>query len=37
VHLDGDAMVAMAEACRGVLAGPPQIELWDGVSAHDLA
>ena len=36
-HLDSALMVEMAEACRGLLAAPPEIELWDGVSAHDLA
>jgi hypothetical protein len=30
-------MIEMAEACRGILVGPPQIELFQGVSAHDLA
>jgi hypothetical protein len=29
-------MVDMAAACAGLLVGPPEIELWDGVSAHDL-
>lgn len=36
-HFDSSEMVEMAEACRGLLTGPPQIELYDGVSAHDLA
>ena len=36
-HFDSPAMVAMAGACRGILAGPPRIELWEGISAHDLA
>lgn len=35
-HLDGDAMVEMARACNGILTGPPDIDLWDGPSAHDL-
>jgi hypothetical protein len=30
-------MVQMAEACRGLLQGPPDIDLLEGVSAHDLA
>jgi hypothetical protein len=32
-------VVKMAEACRDgtLLTGPPTIELYDGVSAHDLA
>ena len=36
-HFDSPAMVEMAESCRGVLSGPPDIDLWDGPSAHDLA
>jgi len=36
-HLDSEVMVEMASACTGVLAHPPDIELWDGASAHDLA
>ncbi len=36
-HFDSPVMVEMAEACRGLLAGPPDIDLWDGPSAHDLA
>ncbi len=36
-HFDSPEMVEMAESCRGVLAGPPDIDLWDGASAHDLA
>jgi quinol monooxygenase YgiN len=36
-HFDSPAMVEMAEACRGLLARPPVIDLWDGISAHDLA
>jgi hypothetical protein len=27
----------MARACTGVLTGPPDIDRWDGPSAHDLA
>jgi hypothetical protein len=30
-------MIEMAEACRGLLTGPPQIDLFEGISAHDLA
>ena len=30
-------MVEMAEACVGLLAAPPDIDLLDGISAHDLA
>jgi quinol monooxygenase YgiN len=36
-HFDSPPMVEMAEACRGLLTGPPEIELYNGVSAHDLA
>ena len=35
-HFDSAAMVEMAEACRGLLTGPPDIELLEGISAHDL-
>ena len=37
VHFDSDEMVEMARSCTALLAGPPQIDLWDGPSAHDLA
>ena len=36
-HFDSPEMVEMAEACVGLLAAPPDIDLLDGVSAHDLA
>jgi quinol monooxygenase YgiN len=36
-HFDSDLMVDMARACTGLLAGPPDVDLWDGPSAHDLA
>ena len=36
-HFDSELMVEMATSCAGLLAGPPEIELWDGASAHDLA
>jgi len=36
-HFDSDDMVQMAEACRGLLQRPPDIDLLEGVSAHDLA
>jgi quinol monooxygenase YgiN len=35
-HFDSPDMVEMAEACRGVLTGPPDIDLLQGISAHDL-
>ena len=36
VHFDSDDMVEMARACEGLLSGPPQIDLLEGLSAHDL-
>jgi quinol monooxygenase YgiN len=36
-HFDSREMVEMAESCGGILTGPPEIELYEGVSAHDLA
>jgi quinol monooxygenase YgiN len=36
-HFDSPEMVAMAEACRSLLSGPPAIDLLTGLSAHDLA
>jgi quinol monooxygenase YgiN len=36
-HFDSADMVEMAEACRGLLRSPPDIELLMGISAHDLA
>lgn len=35
-HFNSPDMVEMAESCRGLLAGPPSVDLWEGVSAHDL-
>ena len=35
-HFDSPEMVEMAEACRGLLSQPPQIDLLDAISAHDL-
>jgi quinol monooxygenase YgiN len=35
-HFDSDAMVQMAESCAGLLSAPPQLELWEAASAHDL-
>jgi hypothetical protein len=29
-------MIAMAKSCTGLLIAPPNIDLWDGASAHDL-
>ena len=36
-HFDAAAMVAMAQACNGLLRSSPEIELLEGISAHDLA
>jgi len=36
-HFDSAEMVEMAQSCRGLLARPPTVELWEGLSAHDLA
>jgi quinol monooxygenase YgiN len=36
-HFDSPTMVEMAEACRGLLAEPPDIDLLEAISAHDLA
>ena len=36
-HFDSPLMVEMAQACTSILTAPPDIDLWDGPSAHDLA
>jgi quinol monooxygenase YgiN len=36
-HFDSPEMVEMAEACRGLVARRPAVDLLDGISAHDLA
>ena len=36
-HFDSDEMVQMAQACNGLLTRPPTIDLYEGLSAHDLA
>lgn len=36
-HFDSEIMVDMARSCTGILSGPPEIDLWEGTSAHDLA
>jgi quinol monooxygenase YgiN len=36
-HFDSADMVEMAEACRGLLTEPPDIDLLEAISAHDLA
>ena len=37
VHFDSSEMVEMAKACTGLLSAPPEIDLLEGISAHDLA
>jgi quinol monooxygenase YgiN len=36
-HFDSEDMVEMAEACRGLLSEPADIDLLEAISAHDLA
>ena len=36
-HFDSDEMVEMARSCEGLLARKPDIDLFAGISAHDLA
>jgi quinol monooxygenase YgiN len=36
-HFDSPEMVEMARACDGLLTEPPNIDLLEGISAHDLA
>ena len=35
-HFDSDDMVEMAKSCEGLLSRPPDIDLLEGISAHDL-
>ena len=35
-HMDAEVTVEMARACEGILAAPPELDLLDAVSAHDL-
>ena len=35
-HFDSPEMIDMAESCRGLLSGPPAIDLLEPISAHDL-
>jgi quinol monooxygenase YgiN len=35
-HFDSPDMVTMAESCRGLLAGPPLVDLLEPISVHDL-
>jgi len=36
-HFDSAEMIEMADACRGLLTRPPEIDLLDPISAHDVA
>jgi quinol monooxygenase YgiN len=36
-HMEADAMTALAEGMADLVAEPPQFDLFDAVSAHDLA
>jgi quinol monooxygenase YgiN len=35
-HFDSPEMIEMAKACEGLLLLPPQIDLLEAISAHDL-
>jgi quinol monooxygenase YgiN len=35
-HFDSDDMVEMAHSCEGLFASRPDIDLFEGISAHDL-
>ncbi len=35
-HFDSDEMLEMAHSCEGLLARKPDIDLFEGISAHDL-
>ena len=35
-HVDSDGMIEMATSCKGVLSRPPEIDVWEATSAHDL-
>jgi quinol monooxygenase YgiN len=35
-HLDAPETVEMAQAARDVLAGPPDLDLYESISAQDL-
>jgi quinol monooxygenase YgiN len=35
-HFDSADMVTMAQSCEGLLSGPPEIDLLEPISAHDL-
>jgi quinol monooxygenase YgiN len=35
-HFDSPEMIEMAESCAGILSQAPEIDLLEGLSAHDL-
>jgi quinol monooxygenase YgiN len=35
-HVAGEVFVEFGRSCAGLLAAPPDIDLWDAPSAHDL-
>jgi quinol monooxygenase YgiN len=35
-HFDSEQMIEMAKACEGLLERRPEIDLFEGISAHDL-
>jgi quinol monooxygenase YgiN len=35
-HFDSETMIEMARSCTGLLRRPPDIDLWEATSAHDL-
>jgi quinol monooxygenase YgiN len=35
-HFNSSEMIEMAQACEGLLREPPEIDLLEGLSAHDL-
>lgn len=36
-HFDGEVAVALADAVRDLVREPPQFDIFDAISAHDLA
>jgi quinol monooxygenase YgiN len=36
-HFDSDVLATLAEGCRGLLREPAELDLYDGVTMHDLA
>lgn len=35
-HFAATSMVEMARSCAGIISGPPDIDMWQSMSAHDL-